>query len=339
MIVENLIITEYGSFVGKHSERLQVTRGGDIVQEAPLLHLRSVLINSRGVSISADAVEVCAERGIPLHFLDSSGRCLASLYSAGLGATILTRRAQLEAANDQRAVHFIHAITSAKIHNQSATIKYMAKNRSDEPDLQQELRLRADEIMDFTAQLDPVSVEEMETFRASVMGIEGSAARLYWNTVRLVLPDDYDWQQRIGRGASDPVNSLLNYGYGILYSQIEQAIILAGLDPYAGFLHADRPGKPSLVLDLIEEFRQIAVDRVVFGLVNRNYDIEQDDHGKLTLECRRGFAAKTLHHLDSLVRYSGKKYPLRGVIQMQARALAGYLRQERPSYEAFRSSW
>jgi CRISPR-associated protein Cas1 len=77
------------------------------------------------------------------------------------------------------------------------------------------------------------------------------------------MPEQYDWPGREGRGAQDPLNSLLNYGYGILYGQVEQAIILAGLDPYAGFLHADRPGKPSLTLDLIEEFRQVAIDRVV----------------------------------------------------------------------------
>lgn len=339
MIVENLVVTEFGSFVGKHSERLQVSRNGETVEQAPLLHLRSVLINTHGVTISADAVEVCAERGIPIHFVDSAGHCIASLYASGLGATVVTRRSQLEAAYDQRAVSFIREITSAKIHNQSATIKYIAKNRTDEPELFQELRLCAGEILDFTAQVERVANAHIDHLRTTVMGIEGSAAKRYWETVRRVIPESYGWQQRIGRGAGDPINSLLNYGYGILYGQIEQAIVLAGLDPYAGFLHADRPGKPSLVLDLIEEFRQVAVDRVVIGLANRNYAVDQDDHGKLSANCRRDFAAKILNHLDSQMRYQGKKHVLRHIIQMQARGLAAYFRGDRPAYEAYRSAW
>src|SRR5204862_398077 len=82
---------------------------------------------------------------------------------------------------------------------------------------------------------------------------------------------------REGRGATDPLNAALNYGYGILYAQVERALLLAGLDPYAGFLHADRPGKPSLVLDLIEEFRQAVVDRTLIGQVNRGVAFALDE--------------------------------------------------------------
>ncbi|MER3513307.1 MAG: CRISPR-associated endonuclease Cas1, partial [Chloroflexota bacterium] len=81
-----------------------------------------------------------------------------------------------------------------------------------------------------------------------------------------------------------------NYGYGILYGQVERALVLAGLDPYAGFIHVDRPGKPSLVLDLIEEFRQAVVDRTVLGLVNKGVALEQDEEGRLTEGTRRMLA-------------------------------------------------
>jgi CRISPR-associated protein Cas1 len=162
---------------------------------------------------------------------------------------------------------------------------------------------------------------------------------MYWDAVKNVLPDDYDWPGREGRGAKDPVNSALNYGYGILYGQIERALVLAGLDPYAGFTHVDRPGKPSLTLDAIEEFRQPVVDRTVFGLVNKRVKIEQDERGLLVKETRRMLAEKVLNRLESAESFEKKNVPLRIIIQNQARHLATYLRGERNEYQPFVMEW
>jgi CRISPR-associated protein Cas1 len=340
MIVQHLLADTFGAHIGKYSERLKLTQGGETLSQAPLLHLQSVLILSHGVSISADAVECCAERGIPIFFIGAGGRCYSSLYASGLVGTVLTRRAQLLAYYDQRAVDFARETALAKIHNQATTLKYMAKNRRENaPDLYQELQLCAGDVLDRSADLGKITAQNIEEVRPTIMGIEGNAARLYWEAVRLVIPEMYHWTQRHHQGATDPVNSLLNYGYGILYGQVEQALVLAGLDPYGGFLHADRPGKPSLVLDFIEEFRQDAVDRVVFGLVNRGYKVGQSRDGLLDKETRRDFAEKILAHLEAGVRYEGKRYPLRTVIQTQARYLAGFLRGDRAAYVAFRGSY
>lgn len=247
MIVEHLVVDTFGSHVGKYSERLKVTKKNEMLLQAPLLHLRSVTIASRGVSISADALEACCERGIPIFFLDSLGDNFASIYAAGLTGTVLTRREQLLAYNDARGKVFILALCEAKIHNQAANLKYLAKTRvENDPALHQELRLCSGDVLDMTATLLRLDSEAVDDLRNSVMGVEGNASRRYWSAVGRVLPPQYGWSGRHGRGATDPINSLLNYGYGILYGHIEQAILLAGLDPYAGFLHADRPGKPSL---------------------------------------------------------------------------------------------
>ncbi len=144
---------------------------------------------------------------------------------------------------------------------------------------------------------------------------------------------------RIGRGAKDPVNSCLNYAYGILYGQIERCLVLAGLDPYAGFLHVDRPGKPSLCLDFIEEFRPVVVDRTVIGMFNKGFQVEFDEHQRLTRETRRLLAEKIQERLDSSVPYEGKRFPLQAVIQSQARHLATFLRREREQYEPFQMLW
>jgi CRISP-associated protein Cas1 len=85
MIVEHLIADTFGTFIGKHHQRLQITRQQETVIEAPLLHLRSVQILSHGVGVSADALEACCEQGIPVFFMDALGHCYASIYAAGLG--------------------------------------------------------------------------------------------------------------------------------------------------------------------------------------------------------------------------------------------------------------
>ncbi|MCL4395265.1 MAG: CRISPR-associated endonuclease Cas1 [Chloroflexi bacterium] len=348
-IIQNLIVEEYGAFVGKHSERLVVTKGTETLAQAPLLHLESVLIAGNGVSISADAVKECAERGIPIHFVSGTGSAYASLYSAGLTGTILTRRAQLEAFRLPRGLMFSLASAHGKIRNQANLLKYTAKYRKETaPELYDRLRARAERIEEFGRELDQIrSLPEVasgeratiDDWRAAIMGIEGRAAQLYWDSLGQVLPPEVEWPGRAGRGARDTVNSALNYGYGILYGQTERALVLAGLDPYAGFAHVDRPGKPSMTLDAIEEFRQPVVDRTILGLVNKGVKLEQDEHGYLTEAARRLLAEKVLDRLETAEAYERKTVPLRMIMQTQARHLATYLRGERSEYDAYVMEW
>jgi CRISPR-associated protein Cas1 len=340
-IVKHLVADEFGTHVGKYSERLKVTQKGETLAQAPLLHLDAVLVSSRGVSVSADALEACCAYGIPVFFIDSRGEPYASVYSAGLVGTTITRREQLKAYEDDRGVQAALAIVEGKIENQAATLKYLAKSRKEsDPARYEQLHRNAAEVRDVLSELDILKEYPcVEALRNILMAQEAVAGKRYWEAARQVIPLEYGWTERTGRGAVDPVNSLLNYGYGILYGQVERAIVLAGLDPYAGFIHADRPGKPSLVLDLIEEFRQVAIDRVVFGLVNRHYTIKQDEHGRLDNEIRRDFAEKILERLETQMPYEGKRHTLRAVIQSQARHLAMFLRGERADYAPFLARW
>lgn len=340
--IQYLIVDERGVHVGRHSGRLRVSRigSGERLAEAPLLFLENVIVASNGVSLSSDAIHACAEQGIPIHFLDTLGRPYAALYSAGLTGTVLTRREQMAAYQDARGVALAKAFAEGKIRNQSNTLKYLAKNRKDqEPELYQELRLLAGEVLDHLAELDALRAERVDEARASILSAEGRAAKKYWEGVRAALRQELDWPGRRTRGAKDPFNSALNYGYGVLYGQVERALILAGLDPYGGYLHVDRPGKPSLVLDLIEEFRQAVVDRTVIGMVNRGIAIATDEDGSLTRETRRDLAARVLERLEATVRYEKKQHPLKHVLQTQARHVATYVRGERDRYTPFVCSW
>ena len=345
-IIQHLIADQFGSHVGKYQGRLKITKAKETLAQAPLLHLETLTISSSGVSISADAIRACTEHGIPIHFLSGTGTPYADIYSSGLTGTVLTRRAQLLAYNDYRAIHLALAFAGGKIQNQATLLKYIAKYRKEtDPAIYKELRWLAGEILDhmeelcaidFLAPREHYTIDEV---RGQLLSVEGRAAQKYWRGLKTVLPEALAWPGRQGRGARDPFNSALNYGYGILYGQVQRAIVLAGLDPYGGYIHVDRPGKPSLVLDLIEEFRAPAVDRTILGLVNKGVKIEQDEQGFLTETTRRFLAEKILARLESQERYEKKRHPLRAIIQMQARHLATYVRGQRETYEPFLASW
>ncbi len=339
-IVTELYADVFGSHIGKHSERLMYTKDKQVLAQAPLMHLQQVIIASMGVSISADAIAECCERGIPICFLDALGNAYAAIYSSGLGGTVLTRRAQLSAYSDGRGAVLSLAIADAKINNQAATLKYIAKSRKEsDPDRYEALRAASIDTASQAARLRNLRGLNLDELRAQLMAFEANAATRYWEALRSVVPDMYAWSARTGRGATDPVNSLLNYGYGILQHRVKRAIVVAGLDPYGGFIHADRPGKHSLIFDLMEEFRSVAVDRLVIGLVNRRYTVTMTEQGQLEADVRRDFAGKVNDHLKATVRYDGARFPIDIVIGKQARRLAAHLRGETEAYLPYRAEW
>jgi len=221
-----LIVEGYGTFVAKHQRRLRVSRARQTVMEAPLLHLERVIIVDDGVTLSSDVIRVCSEEGIPIHFLSGRGEAIASLYSAGLTGTVLTRRSQLLAYEKGRGVAVVKAIIRGKLENQANLLRYIAKYRKEtDPDLYEELMLVALEIRDALPDLESFQIERIEDGRERLLSLEGRAAQKYWAAVGRIIPASLQWPGRETRGAIDPFNSLLNYGYGILYSQVEQVVI------------------------------------------------------------------------------------------------------------------
>jgi CRISPR-associated protein Cas1 len=335
-----LIVEGRGTFVSKHQGRLRVSREQKMISEVPLIHLERVIIVDNGIALSSDVIRVCCEEGIPIHFLSGHGKPVASLYSAGLTGTVLTRRAQLLAYENSKGVVAAKAMIAGKLENQANLLRYIAKYRKEtEPTLHEELMLVALEMRDALHELTQLHAEHIDDIREQLMSVEGRAAQKYWTAIGRIIPSDLQWPGRETRGATDPFNASLNYGYGILYARVEQALILAGLDPYGGFLHADRPGKPSLVLDLIEEFRQTVVDRTVIGLVNKRFAIEQDDDARLKEATRLKLAEKLRERIESAELYEKKRQAVRFILQSQARHLACFLRDEREQYEPFVAGW
>src|SRR5204862_6184281 len=135
--------------------------------------------------------------------------------------------------------------------------------------------------------------QAVDECRDTLMGIEGVSGRLYWEAVGEVIRGKTEFLGRAHRGATDAVNAMLNYGYGILYGNVWGAVLNAGLEPFAGFLHVDRPGKPALVLAMVEEFRQAVEDRAVLSAENLGINVRMEN-GRMGNQSREAVAARGL---------------------------------------------
>lgn len=325
-IIEDLVVSEHGAFVGLHSQRLRVSVKDQKIVDAPLMHLRSVQITTRSASLSAAALAACCEAGIPVHFIDAVQGNYATILSPHLTTVVETRRKQIMAVEDMTGVGIAQQIGAGKIRSQAANLRYIARRQPE--DCAQMLQQASIDLLAYADLLTKMEANTIQEVRAEIMGIEGYCARIYWNALSSLIPTSYGWTGRTGRHATDPINCLLNYGYGILYGEVQNALVIAGLEPYLGLVHTDRPGKPSLTLDLIEEFRAPIIDRTVIGLANRQYEVHLDPDGRLTRETRRSYADHVLSRLNAQGLYHKKRYTLRSIIQLQARRLAAALRGE-----------
>lgn len=330
-----LFISGFGLFVGKKSERVVVRKDKSVCAQVPLMRLQEIVIASRGVSLSSDLLEELCERGIRVACLNSSGKPFALVTSPMLTATVATRRAQFEAANNKRGADLCRWIVAGKLHNQEKLMRYFAKSR--EGERRQSLEKTAATLRTLRQSALQVEGTSAGEVRAQLMGLEGTGARMYWKEIGNLLPDDLGFAGRSHQGASDAVNAALNYGYGILTSHVWGAVMNAGLEPFAGFLHVDRSGKPSLVLDLVEEFRQPIVDRAILGWLNKG--------GQLTLvkglldgDSREQIASRVLIRLNALEQHRGKQHQIRSIVQMQSRLAASAVRGLRP-YRPFSFKW
>lgn len=330
-----LFISGFGLFVGKKSERLVVRKDRSVCAQVPLMRLQEIVIASRGVSFSSDLLEELCERGIRVAYLTSSGKPFALMTSPMLTATVETRRAQFEASGNERGADLCRWIVAGKLYNQEKLMRYFAKSR--DGDRRRALENAAATLRKLRRSALLVQGTSPCEVRAELMGLEGTGGRMYWKEIANMLPEGLGFAGRSHQGASDAVNAAINYGYGILMSHVWGAAMNAGLEPFAGFLHVDRSGKPSLVLDLVEEFRQPVVDRAIFAWLNKGGQLTLAK-GLLDGASRESVAARVLMRLTATEQHRGKQHQIRSIVQMQARLAASAVRGLR-RYRPFSFKW
>lgn len=327
-----LIVAGYGLYVGKKSERIVIRHDREVCAQVPILRLQELIIASRGVSLSSDIIEELCSRGIRIAFLNNTGKPIGLLTSPLLTATVSTRRAQFDATANSIGAEFATRIVAGKLRNQDKLLRYFAKSRTGEAAAL--LTTAADQISALVRQVIKTQGENPNEIRGRLLGLEGTAGRIYWKGISGIV-DGFDG--RVHDASSSPVNAALNFGYGILYSHVWGAVMNAGLEPFAGFIHTDRAGKPSLVLDMVEEFRQPIVDRPIFAWLNRGGSLNLQG-GLLDSESRSQVASRVLQRLNTTETYHGKSHQVRSIVQMQARRAAGFLRGE-GRYRPFAFEW
>ncbi|MBU7036432.1 MAG: CRISPR-associated endonuclease Cas1 [Theionarchaea archaeon] len=340
--MERLAIDGYGRFLGTELGQIVVKEKGKVIERKNPLTLRQIVFSGKG-SISSEAVRLLGAHGVEVLFLDFDGSVVARV-SPPMLKTVSVRKEQYFAYQDERGVLLSKEFVKAKMRNQIALLGGLAKHRKDtQPDIASQIQDMRTHVEKQTETLEKISGSCIDEVRDVIQGIEGSASSHYWKGFSLIIPEEFAFSTRSGRYAADPVNSMLNYGYGILQGEVLRAIHFTGLDPYAGYLHVDRSGRSSLVLDFMEEFRQQTIDKVVVRLVTRGQVRDKDFEMKEGLcrirkEGRKLLLKEILERFEDFVRIENQRIAWCNVILKQARLITTFLRGQ-GAYTGFYLRW
>jgi CRISPR-associated protein Cas1 len=300
----------------------------------PLVRLDHLVLFG-GVDISNDLLLRCASDGRSVSWVSQGGRFKAGLTWPTRGNPLL-RQAQHRAADTtEQRLRIAVAMVAGKIHNARQVLLRAARDTSG--DRQMRLRAGAELLAERLTLLRTAGTAD------EVLGVEGIAARDYFAVVPQLVTDAQRWRAagRTKRPPTDPVNCLLSFLYGMLRVSVQGALDQVGLDPYIGFLHAVRPGKPALALDLMEEFRPLLADRLAFTLLNRKElaldDFEDLPNGacQLTERGRKTVLGAWQQSRQRPWPHAALKRDVPGALLplVQARLLARHLRGDLDSYQ------
>lgn len=331
-----LYVQEPGSHVGKRSEHLVVRKDGKEITRVPMHAIRQVVVCGN-VQVSTQALETLATNEIPVAYLTGYGRFIGT-FAPSMPKNVGLREAQFRRfADAAECLLLSKAVVRGKLINQRALLMRSLRGDgdrgSDEPSAQAlaELIRRLDGV---------VSLE-------SLLGMEGQGAALYFGAFGRFLRKQppgrgFEFTSRNRRPPRDPVNALLSFAYAMLAKDCFAAVSTVGFDPYKGFFHSNRHGKPSLALDLMEEFRPVIADSVVLTLLNNEMLTSNDflvwrEACQLTDAGRRTFFQAYEQRKATVVTHPvyGYKMSYSRMLEVQARMLAAYVRGSVPAYTGF----
>lgn len=320
-----LVITKPGVFIGKTQKGISVKDAGKKIIEKPFFNLKQITILSQGVSISGNVIQYCSENKIPIDFIGFNGLPYAKFFTPVYPDPGLCM-AQAKATENGIGTQLIKKIVVGKLKNQLSLIKYYNKYRKDkDSDYSDVYEHRISDIEKVIEKVEEIEELQVEKVRSIVMGYEGHASSLYWDMISRLLSDYTVFEQRTHQGANDLVNCLLNYGYGILYSRVWEAVIRAQLNPHISYLHAPRHDEPTLAYDLIEEFRQQVVDKSVFALITKGEDLKVVK-GTLDDKTKSRLVEKVLERLNGKENFRGTEKRMIEIIRHQALSAAKFIK-------------
>lgn len=337
-LLNTLYVMTQGAVLNLESDTVRVRVEGKTKLRVPLLRLDAIVAFGR-VTVTPFLIHSCAADGRGLVWMDRRGR-FAARAEGPLRGNVLLRRAQHLALSDaDQPWRIARQVVAGKVQNSRAQLLRAARDATVQ-EVRGALRAAAEDMAKGLRRLR--DADDLDVIR----GEEGYAARTYFGVFAHMLRGDretFGFDRRTRRPPRDPVNAVLSFLYALLQAECAGAAEGVGLDPHVGYLHGLRPGRPALALDLMEELRPLAVDRLTLTLINRRQlsasDFEQLPAGAVHLNesGRRTVIAayQRRKEVDVTHRVLKRKLPLGLVPHVQARLLARHLRGDLRDYPPF----
>ena len=329
-----LVIDGYNKSIHKKDNQIVIYEKDEILDSIKASMIEDITIVAKG-HVTFDALDLITQNNIKLIAINPRGQLTYTLESPDW-RNVKLKKTQYKLSENKQGLEISRELIIAKMKNQKATLTTLNKNKQLKRVFNH--RLRIDECI---AQLLDLNLNgNNEDLRMKIMGLEGIASNEYWSGVKYFVPKEIGFENRTKR-PTDLLNSMLNYSYAILASQITKSILVNGLNPYCGFLHFDMNGRTSLTFDLIEPFRQQIVDKTVIALINRK-QVTSDDMDKrnntLKLEARKLIVENILSKLFSSITYGDETVTSSDLIEKQSKDLVKVL-LEGEKFNGFYLRW
>lgn len=319
-----IVIDDYGVSIERHNHSFRLMKDDHVRVVSP--NKVTALHIIKTCHISTAAIVLAAECSIPILFFDAKGSVQARVWRSNFSGLPTVRYHQLLFARSPAGRQWVARCLTLKTEGQVAVLAYCRKRLSkDMPKVMEALKVLPEKNKQFMAS----EATDVTTLRSHEAGI----SRIYWQALAEAMEDHASFQKRTRRPAKDVFNTVLNYGYGILYSLVETATFTAGLDPQIGILHAAEYNRPALVYDAIEPFRPW-VDRLVCDLIFRNEitptHVDNRPEGGLWLnkEGKKILIPTFYAMMHQATRFNGKSIKRKDQIQHLLTALSKYLLEE-----------
>lgn len=337
-LLNTLYITSRHSYLSKEGETIRIEVDREVKHKFPI-HLLEGIVCFGQVMCSPALMNHCALNKVGISFLSHSGRFLAKVQGPVSGNVLLRREQYRKADNVLESASISRAIISGKIVNSRAILMRAAREAQEES-VDEALRRASLHLAYLIQNLD--KYDELNSLR----GIEGEAAKTYFSVFDLLIvsqKEDFFFKERSRRPALDNMNALLSFMYTLLAHDVTSALETVGLDPAVGFLHKDRPGRPSLALDIMEECRSFIADRLALTLVNRlqikGKDFTKSESGDIRMneEARKEVlqAYQKRKQEEIFHPFLGEKMAIGLIPHVQAMLLARFIRGDLDGYAPF----
>jgi CRISPR-associated protein Cas1 len=327
-----LIINTWGTYVHIKDELFEVTVPKDGEKQKHHFASQKVtsILLSKGAAISTDAIILAMKNNIDILVFEYDGVPVGRFWHSKPGSTSRIRKQQLDASLNAIGVGWIKNWLATKLENQVEFLKRLKNHRPSNSELIQE---KIDGISALKSKIQKQEGDKIDAIDSTLRGLEGTAGRIYFQILSSLLAEKYQFAGRSFRPATDPFNAFLNYAYGVLYSRVEKVLVIAGLDPYVGFMHRDDYNMKSMVFDFIEPYRTYA-DEVVFKLfsakkVNDGHTDAITNGISLNADGKNLLMQSLMKFLEEdTIRYKGRNQTRMNAMQMDAHQFANSLIQK-----------